>query len=196
MEPEDEWPHQPGEDRTWAEWWCFDFAATEGAGDAPLAGAVRLCLLPHQGTARYWASLVGDGRQPVVVSDDEVPLPRGSAMEIRTEGLWADHAIEAPFEQVGVGCEAFGLRLGSLDDLERNPIVGDRIPFGLDLEWATRSGAWVPEPPQGYRIGCEVYGEVLVGDERIGIDVPGSRTHAWGSEPSSFLPAIYGCGAR
>jgi hypothetical protein len=219
VEPEDERPHQPGADPRWAEWWYFDFAvadvpAAAAGGQERLAGCVRLCLMPYQGVARYWASLVGSGRQPVVVHDDEVPLPRRGSMEVRAEGLWADHVIEAPFEQVGVGCEAFGLRLGSLADLECKPVVGERVPFGLDLEWATLPGVSplavgigsdtpAGEPtvagdgsqprsparaPQGYRIDCEVLGEVLVSDERIQIEAPGSRRHAWGAEPPQFVP--------
>lgn len=216
MEPEDEWPHLLDADQQWAEWWYFDFAAAEGTGgDAPLAGCVRLCLMPQQNVARYWASLVGASRLPVVVHDDEVPLPRNGSMEIRTEGLWADHVIEGPFEQVGVGCEAFGLRLDSLADLERNPVVGERVPFGLDLEWGSlrhaslresRSGSSpVGEPPvagdgsqpqsmtrdlQGYQIACHVLGEVLVGDERLQIDAPGNRSHGWGTQLPPFVPRL------
>lgn len=198
MEPGDEQPHSPGVDPEWAEWWYFDFAAPAepaAAGDPALVGCVRLCLLPNQGVARYWASLVGEGRPLVVVHDDEVPLARRRSLEIRTEGLWADHVVEAPFEQVGVGCEAFGLRLDSPADLRRNPVVGERVPFGLDLEWATGPEAAVagdpdsPPPGSGYRIDCQVYGEVLVADERIELDAPGTRSHGWGTKPPPFVPS-------
>lgn len=224
MKPSDEHPHPPDpDDPGWAEWWHFHFAPTGSGGPA---GWVRLCLLPHEGLAHYWASLGGEGQPLVVVHDDEVLLPRGRAMEIRAEGLWADHVVEAPFEQVGVGCEAFGLRLDSVDDLSAQPLMGERVPFGLDLEWAT--GMAAPEelggrhlrgqPGEtgtrlgtqggaagrdshhgsalvvdinrtGYRIACHVYGEALVGDERLAIDAPGIRIHGWGGEPPALRPS-------
>ena len=188
----DERPHEPGGDPWWGEWWRFDFTG----GVDQLAGVVRICLLPNRHTAWYWASLVGKKRLPVVVHDDEVALPRPGSLEIRADGLWADHIIEVPFEQVTVGCEAFGLRLDDPANINDDPVLGERIPFGLDLEWETTAST-VATPggndgdPAGWRaidpsramyeLACEVHGDVLVADERIGMETRGRRSHGWGT---------------
>jgi hypothetical protein len=194
MDPREEHPHQPADDPWWGEWWRFDF----DSGDPALGGVVRICLLPNQGRAWYWASLVGAGRRPVVVHDDEVPLPRLGTLELRSEGLWADHIIEVPFEQVTVACEAFGLRLDDPADMDHDPILGERIPFGLDLEWESEAGSpldaiapggELARTDTGYAVVCEVHGDVLVADERIAIETAGHRSHGWGVvRGSSRLP--------
>lgn len=185
MDPREERSHQPADDPWWGEWWRFDF----DSGDAALEGVVRVCVLPNQGRAWYWASLVGTGRRPVVVHDDDVPLPRPGTLELRSEGLWADHIIEVPFEQVTVSCEAFGLRLDDPADIDDDPVLGERIPFGLDLEWESESGRVRDGIPRGgdlahtdigYAVICEVHGDVLVADDRIAIETGGSRSHGWG----------------
>lgn len=175
----------PGDDPRWAEIWWFDFV-TAGAG---LGGCVRLELLPPLRRCRYWAWVIGSDRQPVMVVDDDVPLPAARSLELRTEGLWADHTVEVPFDHVTLGCEAFALRLDHHDDaLAPNP-VGDRIPFGLDLEWdtsgpvtalASGTAATGGPPRTGYAIPCHVHGEVLVADERLELDATGHRSHTWG----------------
>lgn len=177
----------PGDDPRWAETWWFDFVTA----DAGLGGCVRLELVPHQRRCRYWAWVIGPERQPVVVVDDDVPLPPGRSLELRSEGLWADHTVEVPFDHVTLGCEAFALRLDHPDDaLAANP-VGDRIPFGLDLEWDTSgpvaalTGAAGGQPRTGYVIPCHVHGQVLVADERLDLDAPGHRSHTWGPGTSS-----------
>jgi hypothetical protein len=165
----------PGDDPRWSETWWFDFATA----DAALGGYIRLELRPHQRRCWYWAWVIGAGRQPVLVVDDDVPLPRNRSLEIRTEGLWADHTVEVPFDHVTLGCEAFALRLDHPDDaLAANP-VGDRVPFGLDLEWETH-GRLTPRGDAGYVLPCRVHGEVLVADERLDLDATGHRLHAWG----------------
>jgi hypothetical protein len=174
---EDERPHTPGEDSGWSESWAFDFATA----DAALGGFVRLTLRPHDGVCWYWAYLVGAGRDPVLVVDDEVPLPRNRSLEIRAEGLWADHIVEEPLDHLSVGCEAFALRLDDPADAF-GKLWGERVGFGLDLGWETDSE---PRPrPQtaaaGYDVPCEVVGEVLVGEERIELDAHGWRSHIWG----------------
>ena len=195
----DDRPHEPTADPWWGEWWRFDFA-----GDVDhLAGLVRVCLLPNQATAWYWASLDGVDRRPVVVHDDEVALRRHDSLEIRGEGLWADHIIEVPFEQMTVGCEAFALRLDDPAAIDDDPVVGERIPFGLDLEWETtkRAGTvgetardtsevWqgIDPSPARYELACEVHGDVLVADERIEIETRGLRSHGWGVVARSSKP--------
>ena len=156
----------------------FDFASLDGQ----LGGYVRLELLPNQDTCWYWAWVVGPDRPPVVVLDQEVPLPRGAGLELRTTGLWADHIVEEPFEHVSVGAEAFALLLD--DPAEAlGPLVGMPTPFGLDLGWET-AGARTSTAgtTEGYGLPCHVVGEVLVADERIELDGIGHRWHTWGVE--------------
>jgi hypothetical protein len=192
----DERRHRPTADRWWGEAWTFDFAAPDGS----VGGYVRLELLPNQGTCWYWAWVVGPGRPPVVVLDHEVPLPRGTGLELRTTGLWADHVVEEPFEHVSVGAEAFALLLDDpAEALGR--LVGFPTPFGLDLGWETagertdaargpgptsQTGATGPTGSaptvEGYSLPCHVVGEVLVADERIALDGIGHRHHTWGVE--------------
>jgi hypothetical protein len=164
----DEHRHRPTDDPWWGEAWSFDFA-TAGAG---LGGAVRLGLLPNQGMCWYWACVVGPGRDPIVVVDHEVPLPRGAALELRTSGLWAEIIVEQAFEHVSVGAEAFALRLDDPGDT-----IGLPTPLGLDLGWET-DGPLIRHA-DGYDLPCRVVGEVLVADERIELDAVGHRQHTW-----------------
>lgn len=176
----DERRHPATDQSWWGEAWSFEFATPGGE----LGGFVRLGLLPNQGVGWYWAWVVGPDRAPVVVLDPEVPLPRGASLELRTNGLWGDHIVEEPFEHVSVGAEAFALRLD--DPAEAlGPLLGELTPFGLDLGWES-AGPPVPitDRPglEGYRIPCQVVGEVLVADERYELDAVGHRHHTWGTE--------------
>jgi len=171
----------PGNDPGWSETWWFDFATD----DASLGGYVRLELRPHQRRCWYWAWVIGPDRLPVLVVDDDVPLPRERSLELRTEGLWADHTVEVPFDHVTLGCEAFALRLDHPDDaLVPNP-VGERVPFGFDLEWE-QHGQLQPRDDTSdtsYTLPCRVHGELLVADERLDLDATGHRLHTWGPSP-------------
>lgn len=174
----DERSHAPGEGVDWIESWGFDFATD----DASLGGYVRLSLWPNRGVCWYWAALVGTGRDLVTLVDTEVPLPRNGSLEIRAEGLWADHIVEDPFDHLSVGCEAFAVRLD--DPAEAfGRLWGERVGFGLDLGWETDGGVLThPGPPagDGYEVPCRVVGEVLVGAEQIALDAAGWRSHTWG----------------
>jgi hypothetical protein len=176
----DESYHPPGEGDWWGESWYYDFATH----DATLGGYVRLGLYPNRTVAWYWACVVGEGRRLVTVVDHDVRPPRPPSLEIRAEGLWADHNIETPFDHISLGCEAFAL---GLDDPAAmygpdGPPVGDRVGFGLDLEWETDGAAYVyPPGTTRYEVPCRVHGEVLVGDERIELDAIGERDHSWGT---------------
>jgi hypothetical protein len=128
--------------------------------------------------------VVGEGRRLVTVVDHDVRPPRPPSLEVRAEGLWADHNIETPFDHISLGCEAFAL---GLDDPAamydpHGPPVGDRVAFGLDLEWETDGAAYAyPPGTTRYEVPCQVHGEVLVGDERIELDAIGGRDHSWGT---------------
>ena len=88
--------------RLWGESWYFDFTDREGT----LGAYVRLGLYPNLGVAWYWACLVGEGRPLVTVIDHDVALPKAPSLDIRADGLWADHAIETPFDHMTLGCES------------------------------------------------------------------------------------------
>ncbi|MBN2624215.1 MAG: hypothetical protein JXA83_12630 [Acidimicrobiales bacterium] len=172
----DERPHEPDAETWWNESWYFDFATADGS----LGGYVRLGLYPNQDMVWYWACLVGEGRPLVIVVDHEIAPPRPGALELRGDGLWADHTVEVPFDHVTLGCEAFAL---ALDDPRAmyGDLRGDRVPFGLDLEWDTAGSAYLyPPGATRYEVPCRVHGEALVGDERIEIDCIGQRDHSWG----------------
>jgi hypothetical protein len=172
----DERPHAPGDDPSWCETWSFDFATDAGAG-----GYVTLTLLPALRRAWYWAYLVGDGGEgPVAVIDDDVPAPRSArSLELRTEGLWADHTCETPLEHWTVANEAFAVRFDDPDEAYGR-MLGDLVPLGYDLEWETDAPAR-DIGPEAYAFPCRVHGDVLVGSERLQIDGWGWREHRWGS---------------
>ena len=50
---------------------------------------------------------------------------REGSLEVRAEGLWADHTVEVPFDHVTLGCEAFAL--GTDDPAEVYGGRGDRV---------------------------------------------------------------------
>jgi hypothetical protein len=172
----DEQPHTPGDDPLWNESWYMDWASRDGS----LGGYVRIGLYPNLNRVWYWACLVGEGRPLVTVIDHDVRLPVRPSLEIRGDGLWADHTVEKPFDHFTLGCEAFGL---ALDDPAETygDMRGERTPLGLDLEWDTvGDGAYVWPGATRYEIPCDVHGEILLGDERIEFDGIGQRDHSWG----------------
>jgi hypothetical protein len=96
-----------------------------------------------------------EGRWLVV--REEVDAPRGRDFDVRGPGLWLSLVDEGDGRWT-IGLEAFALAVDDPDD-ER----GDLVPLGLDLEW---------EPPG------RVHGEVLVAEDRWGIDEPATLTIA------------------
>ncbi len=176
-DPADESPHAPGPEPLWNESWYFDFFTADGQ----LGGYVRIGKYPNLGVVWYWACLVGSDRNLVTVIDHDVPLPRGDSLEVRHEGLWADHNIEEPCERWSLGLEAFAVELDHPTDTYHGA-AGDRIAFGFDLEWET-DGEVFPYPVglTRYEVPCRVHGEILVGnDTTIALDGFGQRDHSWG----------------
>ncbi|HKE72269.1 MAG TPA: hypothetical protein VKB57_01565 [Acidimicrobiales bacterium] len=174
----DERHHPVGEGEWWNESWYFDFATADGS----LGGYVRIGLYPHRRACWYWACLVGEGRPLVMVVDHDVAPPRAGSLELRAEGLWADHNVEVPFDHMTLGCEAFALGLDDPAGMYDADPRGERVPFGLDLEWDTDGAAYAyPEGTTRYEVPCRVHGEVLVGDESIALDAIGQRDHSWGT---------------
>jgi hypothetical protein len=174
--PGDERRHPSNDEELWGESWYFDFAARDGS----VGGYVRLGLYPNQGVAWWWATCVRPGEPTVLVRDHEAPLPSAAALELRSEGLWAEITCETPLEHWSIGMEAFGVALDDPADAYRGE-RGTRLPFGMDLEWEAFGPIYeYPEPMTRYEQACMVHGEVLVGDERLPIDAVGERDHSWG----------------
>lgn len=96
------------------------------------------------------------GGQLLVVRDHDAPPPGAGTFDIRSHGLWLSLVCETPDEHWTVGLEAFALAVDHPDD-DR----GHLVPLGLDVEW---------EAPG------RVHGELLVGDERVDLDVPATLT--------------------
>ena len=169
----DERGHRPGEHPDWGESWSFEFFTDGGLG-----GYSTISVYPHRRVAWYWAYLVGGDGGPVAVIDDDAPLPRpAGSLELRTEGLWADHICETPLDHWTVGNEAFALRFDDPDEaLGRQR--GERVPLGFDLEWET--AASIVDVADGYAVPCVVHGDVLFGQEGLTVEGWGWRDHRWG----------------
>ncbi len=178
-DPADEGRHEPDADRYWNESWYFDFVTRDGA----VAGYVRAGLYPNLGSLWYWAYLVRPeaDRSLVAVIDHDVAIPpAGGSLELRSEGLWADHIVETPLDHLTVGLEAFGVALDGPEEAYGG-LRGERTALGFDLEWETDRALTFAYPmTTRYEISCMVRGEVLVGDERLEIDAVGQRDHSWG----------------
>jgi hypothetical protein len=125
-------------------------------GEPGLSGEIVLAVDRVEGRASYQAILeLGAEHGVIAVRDDEVPPPRGSLLEVRADGLWAEVVHEAN-DHWSFGLEAFGLRFDTVAEA-RTADVGDRVPVGYDLEW-----------DRG-----RVVGELLVLRTRIAVDTVG-----------------------
>jgi hypothetical protein len=172
----DEHPHPPGPEPLWNESWYFDFHDPDGT----VGGYVRLGWYPNLGVAWYWGCVVGEGRDLVTVVDNTVPLPaRPTSLELRTDGLWADHACNVPLDHWNLGLEAFGVALDDPAETYRG-LRGDRTPLGFDLEWDTDGEPYRYRSLDRYEIPCRVQGTVKVGAETVEVDGFGQRDHSWG----------------
>ena len=153
--------------RLWAESWYGDFAAPDGS----LAGYAQLMLWPNLGRSWFWSALVGPGRRPVVLVETDAPLPRPSTLELRAPGLWTEFIEQVPNEHFTVDLEAFAVALDDPEDVFDKG-WGDRVPYGLELEWESSPGSL-----------DVVHGQVLVDDEAFEMDGRGRRFH-WEGLPA------------
>ena len=179
VDPADERRHTPDPSvALWNESYYLDWF-TE---DLSLGGYVRIGFYPNYDRVWYWACLVGPDRPLVTIIDHDVAMPADDqSMEIRHDGLWADHIIESPLEQMSVSLEGFALEVEDPAHMYTDT-RGNRVPFGFKLDFFTdRAGyQWPPIQPR-YEIPCSVQGEVSVGDERIVVNGWGQRDHSWGA---------------
>lgn len=176
VEARDEGRHQPGDDRFWSESWYFDFCAADGS----IGGWIRIGLYPNLDSCWYHALVCGPDRPTVAVFDQEVPLPKGDSLEIRSHGLWAEHIGTHPLERWQLANEASGVAVDDPAELYRaDGARGDLVPMGLDLEWETDGEPYHYVWTTRYEIPCKVHGEILLGQERIALDGHGQRDHSW-----------------
>lgn len=176
-DPDDERRHEPGEDELWNESYYLDWFSPDGS----MGGYLRVGFMPNLGQCWYWACLVESGGPLVTVLDHEVAAPRSSSsLELRHDGLWADHHVAEPLQRMTASLESFAVELD--DPLEvYGGARGTRVPFGFELEWETTGTPYQwPMGNSRYEIPCAVSGEVLVGDRRIEVDGWGQRDHSWG----------------
>lgn len=166
-------PHGAG---AWRESWAFEFATADDVGVS-----VRLTLVPERQVSWFWVAIIRPGHGPLVVHDHEAPLPR-VGLELRSDGLWAELVCEEPLEFWGLGLEAFGVELDDPIDAFHGE-RGHRLPVGFDLEWEVAPPALASPPTALTRVEqCGIgSGELLIGDERLDISGPATRSHAWGN---------------
>lgn len=169
--------HSPDDVELWNESYYLDWFTEDGS----LGGYLRIGFYPNMNRIWYWGCLVGRARPLVMVTSHDVPLPKHpQSLEVRTEGIWADHSVDAPLEQMSVNLEAFALELDDPTDMYREP-RGTRVPFGFELDFVTDRAAYLWPPIQDrYEIPCSVHGTVQVGSEVIEVDAWGQRDHSWG----------------
>ena len=179
VDPADEARHQPDGIDLWNESYYLDWFTPDGS----TGGYVRLGFVPSLGGVWYWACLVEEGGRLVTVIDHDVAAPTDPrSMEVRHDGLWADHHIHEPTERMSCSLEAFAVALDDPADVYHGA-MGERVPFGFELDWETDRAAyqWPPLTTPRYEIPCRVHGEVLVGQRRIEVDGWGQRDHSWGA---------------
>jgi len=174
-----------------AEEWTFSFWTADGSS----GGLVLLRLLPAARACWYWAALVRAGQPLLHVNDWEAPLPR-VGLAIRSDGLWADHVCEAPYEQWTVANETYAVALDDpADALGR--AFGISAPMAFDLEWyATSAPTAVGD---GYEQQGEVHGVVELGGGALELEAaPAHRTHRWADvlAPWTPEPAVAHLGLR
>jgi hypothetical protein len=176
--PEDEGRHEPGTEPLWNESWYFDFAAEDGS----IGGYVRLGLYPNLGVAWYWAYLVGAAADAplLAVQHHEAAIPTGSVLEVREEGLWSALHCESPHDHWSIGLESFAVALDDPGEAYEPELRGEKVPFGLDLEWEAAGPVYDYPGVTRYEQSCRVSGDILVGTDTIAFDAWGQRDHSWG----------------
>lgn len=179
VDPRDERRHRPDHDGPgWSETFVFELVTADR-----IAVVTQLTLQPFERRAWYWSVVARPGEPIVAVVDVEIPMPtRASSLELRTDGLWADHHLEQPLQHATIGLEAFGLALDDPDALLRDG-RGLRTPVGLDLEWETDPSTASESSAHGvsgYQLTGSAHGELLVGADAYELDGSGRRSHHWG----------------
>lgn len=176
----DEGRHSPGEGPWWCETWWFGFWTGEGA----VAGFTELTLVPNQRRCWYRAALVRHGEPLLLMDEMDAPLPRRQELEVKAEGLWADHVCEVAMKQWTLANEAHAVALDDPDDAIGRA-YGTVTPMAFDLEWyATGPVAALSIiagiEQAGYRQPGEVHGLIELPGGSLTIVALADRRHSWG----------------
>lgn len=132
---------------------------------------------PGPGRASYVATLLRHDEDPIVLVEQEVPLPK-VGWEFRASGLWADHNCETPLDHWSYGLEAFALCVDNPSDWYRDG-VGQRVPLGWEIEFeATHEAGWLG--PDCYQQLGTTHGVVLLAGGSTEVEGRALRTHWWG----------------
>lgn len=160
--------------------WCERWELAWADVAAGLGGVVELVLRPGAGDATFTALLARRGAPPVAVVSNDLAMPTGAAsLEIRGDGLWADHVVEEPLVHLSCNLEAFGVEVDTLRDVDAST-RGVVVPFGYELDFVTdERGGHAGE------LGCRVEGIVAVGADTTEVDGAGRRRHTWGDATSA-----------
>lgn len=174
---QDEYRHEPTDVPLWNESIYFDWFNM----DATAGGYVRMGLYPNESRVWYWACHTSLDRPIVAVIDHDVELPKSDQhFEIRHDGIWADHVVEAPLEFMSINLESFAIQFDRPEELY-GKLHGDRVPFGFALDFETDGAPYMwPPISSRYEIPCRVHGEIQIGQDVIDIDAWGQRDHSWG----------------
>ncbi len=178
IDPVDEGRHSPGEELLWNESYYFDWFAPDGSS----GGYVRVGFYPNLHKVWYWACCVRQGAELVTLIEHDIALPASpSSLELRGDGVWADHVVETPLEHMSINLESFALCMEDPAAVYRRE-YGTRVPFGCELDFVTDGFGyqWPPITPR-YEIPCVVTGTVQIGQDTIEVDGFGQRDHSWGA---------------
>ncbi len=146
--------------------------------------ALSVVAEPSVAEVSFTAVVLRSGHFPVVVAEDDVPLPE-RGWELRASGLWADHICETPFDHWSYGLEAFGLALDDPDAL-LGRAFGERAPLGWELEFeADGEPEW--ETTEEYRQRGIGHGLLLDASGQVEVEGSAVRTHWWGGTPPERL---------
>lgn len=190
--PADDGAHPPGEGPWWCETWWFGFWTP----DRLVSGFTELTLLANQGRSWYRAALARQGRALLLIDELDAPAPR-QGLEVKAEGLWADHVCEQPMHQWTLANEAYAVALDDPEDAIGRA-YGTVTPMAFDLEWyATEAVQPIVDDARGaddapgarhrgfaavrgYRQLGEVHGVIELSGGALTVVGSGHRRHTWG----------------
>lgn len=178
LDRRDEQRHSHDDTELWNESYYLDWFND----DLSIGGYVRIGFYPNLDRVWYWACLVGPDRRLVSVVEHDIPMPRsGSSLDVRYDGLWADHVVETPGEHMSINLESFALVVDDPTEMYRSEPRGERVPFGFELDFETDRASYMwPDVTPRYEIPCRVHGTVQLGKETVRVDGWGQRDHSWG----------------